>query len=87
MRFTESSAVEQMIPDSASSFGSGAGNSELHEDPLSGWGDSLGEEFEPVQWTLINQAISEEAARRGDLHPAGNPAHAIRGPLMGQCVV
>ena len=51
--FTESNTVEQMILDAATSLGSGAGSSVLREDPPSGWGGSLGEEFKPSRWTYV----------------------------------
>jgi len=51
MSFTESNTVEQMILDAATSLGSGAGSSVVREDPLSGWGVSLGEVFKPSRWT------------------------------------
>ncbi|MDO8975045.1 type I restriction endonuclease subunit R [Reyranella sp.] len=50
MSFTESNTVEQMILDTATSLGRGAGRSELREPPA-GWGGSLGEEFKPSHWT------------------------------------
>ncbi len=53
MSFTESNTVEQMILDAATSLGSGAGSSVLREDPPSGWGGSLGEEFAPSRWTYM----------------------------------
>ena len=53
MSFTESNTVEQMILDAATSLGSGAGSSVLREDPPSGWGGSLGEEFAPSRWTYV----------------------------------
>jgi type I restriction enzyme R subunit len=53
MSFTESNTVEQMILDAATSLGSGAGSSVLREDPPSGWGGSLGEEFKPSRWTYV----------------------------------
>jgi type I restriction enzyme R subunit len=53
MSFTESNTVEQMILDAATSLGSGAGASVLREDPPSGWGGSLGEEFKPAKWTFV----------------------------------
>ena len=53
MSFTESNTVEQMILDAATSLGSGAGSSVLREDPPSGWGGSLGEEFNPSRWTYV----------------------------------
>jgi len=53
MSFTESNTVEQMILDAATSLGSGAGRSVLREDPPSGWGGSLGEEFKPSRWTYV----------------------------------
>lgn len=53
MSFTESNTVEQMILDAATSLGSGAGPSVLREDPPAGWGGSLGEEFMPAKWTLV----------------------------------
>ena len=52
MSFTESNTVEQMILDAATSLG-GAGSSVLREDPPSGWGGSLGEEFKPSRWTYV----------------------------------
>jgi type I restriction enzyme R subunit len=54
MIFTESNTVEQMILDAATSLGSGAGSSVLHEDPPAGWGGSLGEEFKPARWTFVD---------------------------------
>jgi len=53
MSFTESNTVEQMILDAATSLGSGAGSSVLREDPPSGRGGSLGEEFKPSRWTYV----------------------------------
>lgn len=53
MSFTESNTVEQMILDAATSLGSGAGSSVLREDPPSGWGGSLAEEFKPSRWTYV----------------------------------
>ncbi len=53
MSFTESSTVEQMILDAATSLGSGAGSSVVREDPPAGWGGSLGEEFKPSRWTYV----------------------------------
>jgi len=53
MNFTESNTVEQMILDAATSLGSGAGASVLREDPPTGWGGSLGEEFKPAKWTFV----------------------------------
>jgi type I restriction enzyme R subunit len=53
MSFTESNTVEQMILDAATSLGSGAGGFVLREDPPSGWGGSLGEEFKPSRWTYV----------------------------------
>ena len=53
MSFTESNTVEQMILDAATSLGNGAGSSVLREDPPSGWGGSLGEEFAPSRWTCV----------------------------------
>jgi hypothetical protein len=53
MSFTESNTVEQKIPDAATSLGSGAGSSVLREDPPSGWGGSLAEEFKPSRWTHV----------------------------------
>lgn len=53
MSFTESNTVEQMILDAATSLGSGPGSSVLREDPPSGWGGSLGEEFKPARWTFV----------------------------------
>ncbi|MCB1089394.1 MAG: hypothetical protein KDM63_20315, partial [Verrucomicrobiae bacterium] len=41
-----------MILDAATSLGSGAGASVLREDPPSGWGGSLGEEFKPAKWSF-----------------------------------
>ena len=53
MSFTESNTVEQMILDATTSLGSGAGSSVIREDPPSGWGGSLGEEFKPSRWTYV----------------------------------
>jgi len=53
MSFTESNTVEQMILDAATSLSSGAGSSVVREDPPSGWGGSLGEEFKPSRWTYV----------------------------------
>jgi len=53
MSFTESNTVEQMILDAATTLGNGAGSSVLREDPPSGWGGSLGEEFKPSRWTYV----------------------------------
>jgi len=53
MSFTESNTVEQMILDAATSLGSGAGSSVVREDPPSGWGGSLGEEFKPSRWAYV----------------------------------
>jgi type I restriction enzyme R subunit len=57
MIFTESNTVEQMILDAATSLGSGAGSSVLREDPPSGWGGSLGEEFKPSRWTYAAATV------------------------------
>jgi type I restriction enzyme R subunit len=54
MSFTEYNTVEQMILDAATSLGSGAGSSVLREDPPSGWGGSLGEEFKPSRWSYVS---------------------------------
>jgi type I restriction enzyme R subunit len=56
MSFTESNTVEQMILDAATNLGSGAGSSVLREDPPTGWGGSLGEEFNPSRWTYVAAA-------------------------------
>ena len=53
MSFNESNTVEQMILDAATNLGSSAGSSVLREDPPSGWGGSLGEEFKPSRWTYV----------------------------------
>ena len=53
MSFTEANTVEQMILDAATSLGSGAGGGVVREDPPSGWGGSLGEEFKPSRWTYV----------------------------------
>ena len=53
MNFTESNTVEQMILDAATSLGSGAGSTVLREEPPSGWGGSLGEEFITSRWTYV----------------------------------
>jgi type I restriction enzyme R subunit len=53
MSFTEYNTVEQMIIDAATILGSGAGSSVVREDPPSGWGGSLGEEFKPSRWTYV----------------------------------
>jgi len=53
MSFTESNTVEQMILDAATTLGFSTGSSVVREDPPSGWGGSLGEEFKPSRWTYI----------------------------------
>ena len=53
MSFTESNTVEQIILDAATSLGRGAVSSVLREDPPAGWGGSLGDEFKPSRWTLV----------------------------------
>ena len=62
MTFTESNTVEQMILDAATSLVSGAGGS-VREDPPSGWGGSLGDEFKPARWTYVAAtALPRQAA-------------------------
>jgi type I restriction enzyme R subunit len=51
--FNESNTVEQMILDTATSLGSGAGSSVVREEPAAGWGGSLGEELKPSRWTYL----------------------------------
>jgi type I restriction enzyme R subunit len=51
--FNESNTIEQMILDTATTLGSGLGGSLVREDPPSGWGLSLGEEFKPSAWTYV----------------------------------
>ena len=74
MNFTESNTVEQMILDAATSLGSGAGSSVVREDPPSGLGGSLGEEFNPSRW--ISVAATALPRQPGEVidAPAGNLA-------------
>jgi type I restriction enzyme, R subunit len=53
MKFTESNTVEQMIIDAATGLGGDAGSFMVREEPPSGWGGSLGEEFKPSRWTYM----------------------------------
>jgi len=55
MTFTESTTVEQMILDAATSLGLGRGGLQASEDPPAGWGGTLGEEFRPSRWTYAQQ--------------------------------
>ena len=53
MTFNEFNTVEQMILDTATSLGSGAGRLMVREDSPAGWGGSLGGEFKPSRWSYV----------------------------------
>ncbi|MCW1968492.1 MAG: HsdR family type I site-specific deoxyribonuclease [Anaerolineae bacterium] len=56
MTFTESNTVEQMILDTATGLGSGAGRRVLRESPPAGWGASLGGNLTPPRWVYVAAA-------------------------------
>ena len=56
MTFTESNTVEQMILDTATGLGSGAGRTVLRESPPAGWGASLGSNLTPSRWVYVAAA-------------------------------
>ena len=56
MAFTESNTVEQMILDTATHLGSGAGRTVLRDSPPAGWGASLGGNLTPPRWLYVAAA-------------------------------
>ena len=56
MTFTESNTVEQMILDTATHLGSGAGRTVLRDSPPAGWGASLGGNLTPPRWVYMAAA-------------------------------
>lgn len=56
MTFTESNTVEQMILDTATGLGSGAGRTVLRDSLPAGWGASLGGNLTPPRWVYVAAA-------------------------------
>lgn len=56
MTFTESNTVEQMILDTTTGLGSGAGRTVLRDSPAAGWGASLGGNLTPPRWVYVAAA-------------------------------